>query len=183
MLRTIITALLTIGLCQGAYAARADKPSDLFGRWTLNTERTAEVQPETPTHTGRPNVNLSPSVSIMGIPVPGTGGQGGQGTVAGTAKDPAIIHARDIDISPVGNAVQLAYAGLETEVLEIGRGRGDVRTELSKRSLTSRYKSTTRKVTKTLELQRDDTLLVTVRIKPKRSKGRLYRQVFDRVVE
>ena len=46
--------------------------------------------------------------------------------------------------------------------------------------LSTDYESTSRKVTRTLEIQKDGRLLMSVKINPKKGKTRRFKRVFDR---
>ena len=53
-------------------------------------------------------------------------------------------------------------------------------TSFSQRKLTSKYQTTTRKVSKTFEMRSDGRLLVTVKLNPNQGKTIVHKRVFDR---
>ena len=63
-------------------------------------------------------------------------------------------------------------------------GKGNVqgtKTRWNQRKLTTRYATTSRKVSRTFEIQQDGRLLVTVKLDPNRAKAAVHKRVFDRV--
>ncbi|MXW51007.1 MAG: hypothetical protein F4X81_12695 [Gammaproteobacteria bacterium] len=66
-----------------------------------------------------------------------------------------------------------------SEELRPGAYRG-MRSQWSRRKLTSNYESTTRKVKRSLEVGRDGRLLMSVTINPRKGKTLRYKRVFDR---
>ncbi len=179
---SVLTKKTTIGL--GLLAAMfvgwtvADSPG-LIGSWTLNDELTREVQPTAKdTHRFGGTGSVRPSISVGGIPFPTGGGSQGEYSRAPT-RDPKVLSCAELGIEHVGDGIRLTYVGVGSETLTPGNVQG-TRTRFSQRKLTSRYETTTRKVSKTFELRDDGRLLVTVRLNPKQGATVIHKRVFDR---
>ncbi|MGI9326041.1 MAG: hypothetical protein ACR2PZ_12530 [Pseudomonadales bacterium] len=163
-------------LCCSVWA----EASALTGIWILNEERSAQVQPEqleSRNWLGGGKVNTS--VNVGGIPLPG-GSSGKQKAMSDQpAKDPDILRCKRMEIESSGEDLQITYDELGRDLFRQGKYRG-VTSRWDKKRLKSRYQTTTRKVTHDLQLQKDESLLVTVTIKADGSRKRTYKQVFER---
>lgn len=82
-------------------------------------------------------------------------------------------------IELVGEDILLTYVGFGTEQLKQGNVRG-TKTTYKSRNLTSRYETTSRKVTKTFELTKEGRLHATVKLKPNKSKTLVQHRIFER---
>ena len=175
MLIPFLTVLLMISAAVPAAAAE----SALSGRWTLNHELTREVQPDGPKQRGFLGGNLPRTgVSVGGVPLP-TPGSTTPMPSAGAAKDPHILHAADFTIEPAGDALTLDYGGGRSDTLKRGNDQGLV-SRWSARKLTTRYETTSRKVSQVYEVQRDGRLLVTVKLNPNQGPTLVHKRVFER---
>ncbi|MFP6815404.1 MAG: hypothetical protein VB948_07640 [Pseudomonadales bacterium] len=173
---TIAAVGLVVTLLIGT--AAADSPG-LIGSWTLNNELTLEVQPEgKQTSRWGGNSSVRPTISVGGMPIPTGGSSQGQYSSAPT-RDPKVLSCAELGIEHVGDDVHLTYVGVGSETLTPGNVQG-TRTSFSQRKLTSRYETTTRKVSKTFELRKDGRLLVTVKLNPKQGATVVHKRVFDR---
>ena len=173
--RALTLCALTLAAAAGAAAAE----SPLLGRWTLNHELTREAQPEGPKQRKSLGSNLPrTSVSVGGVPLP-TPGSTTPMPAAGMAKDPHILHAADLTIEPAGDALTLDYGGGRIDTFKRGNDQGLV-SRWSARKLTTRYETTSRKVSQVYEVQRDGRLLVTVKLNPNQGPTLVHKRVFDR---
>jgi hypothetical protein len=154
------------------------KSPELLGEWVINHELTDAIAPEfkdANLFSGMGNGRVS--VSVMGIPIPRAETQ--PAAPSGALKDPDVLSCNEMRIEHIGDELQLTYKGVGTEVLKQGDYRGR-QTRWTARSISQRYESTSRKVTKEWELRRDGRLLVTVEINPTKDKKRTYKRVFER---
>ena len=157
--------------------AAADSPG-LIGSWTLNNELTSEVQPEGKETQRFGNSSVRPTISVGGMPIPTGGSSQGEYSSAPT-RDPKVLSCAELGIEHVGDDIHLTYVGVGSETLTPGNVQG-TRTSLSHRKLSSRYETTTRKVSKIFELRNDGRLLVTVKLNPKQGATVVHKRVFDR---
>ncbi len=163
-------------LCCSAWA----EASQLTGIWVLNEERSAQVQPEQlESRNWLGNGKVNTSVSVGGIPLPGGSGGKKKAMSDQPAKDPDILRCKSMEIEASGEDLQITYDALGRDLFRQGNYRG-VTSRWDKKRLKSRYQTTTRKVTHDLQLQKDESLLVTVTIKADGSRKRTYKQVFER---
>ena len=153
--------------------------SELLGTWTVNIERTREVQPNNANVRWWEGLegNFSTGVSVGGIPVPVSGGAKPEGDAG--IPNPEMLRCQSLSIEPNEFGLLLSYHGVGEEKIRPGSHRG-LHSAWSGRKLTSNYESTTRKVTRTLEIQRDGSLLMSVTINPRKGKTRRFKRVFDR---
>lgn len=163
----------------GAWAA--GKSSDLAGRWALNQERTAAAQPDNSKRRDLGSMLPHTTISVGGIPLP-TGGGDGLPPVAGTAKDPKVLRSTTLTIEPADSELRLGYDGGQSETLKRGDDQG-MFSRWNRRKLTSRYETTSRTVSQVYQVQRDGSLLVTVKLNPDQGPKTVHKRVFDRVVE
>lgn len=177
----VVTRTLTIGLglvvTMLAGAAPAASPG-VIGSWTLNNELTREVQPEGKETHRFGNSSVRPTISVGGMPIPTGGSPQGEYSSAPT-RDPKVLSCAQLGIEHVGDDIHLTYIGVGSETLTPGNVQG-TRTSFSQRKLTSRYQTTTRKVSKTFELRNDGRLLVTVKLNPNQGATVVHKRVFDR---
>ena len=171
-----IAAFLALAVNQPALA----NTSALFGTWRLNNELTTDVQ-DTKTGPDLSMGNVSTTVSVGGIPLP-TGGRGKTPSEISKlpSKDPAVLRCSQLSIEALANDLLLTYQGVGSETLRKGNVQG-TKTTWSKRKLSTRYATTSRKVSRTFELQPDGRLLVTVKLDPNRAKAAVHKRIFDRV--
>ena len=153
----------------------------LFGTWRLNNELTSDVQD---TRTG-PDLsamgNVSTTVTVGGMPLPtGSGSKPPSGYDNIPSKDPDVLRCAELSIEQLADDVLLTYQGVGSETLSRGNVQG-TRTSWSKSKLTSRYTTTSRKVSRTFAVQPDGRLLVTVKLNPNRAKAAVHKRIFDRV--
>lgn len=171
-----LAALAIMLLAAGAQAKGTG--TQLTGDWVLNETRSAAVQPENvESRNWLPGGKLSGTISVGGVQVP-TGNNRPEAST-GPSSDPGILRCKRLEIATVGEELHMTYVDVGKERFRQGRWRG-VKTRWGKRELKSRYESTSRKVAYLLELQTDDSLLVTVTINPRKASKRTYKQVFER---
>jgi hypothetical protein len=168
-------ALLAVGAATGAHAAE----SALLGHWSLNHALTLEVRPPDPKQRDVLGNLPRTNVSVGGIPLP-IPGSGQPPPVAGSARDPAILHSASLTIEPAGEALRLVYDGGHSDTLKPGNDQGLV-SRWSRRKLTSRYETTSRKVSQVYEVRSDGRLLVTVKLNPDQGPTLVHKRVFDPV--
>ncbi|MCZ6852637.1 MAG: hypothetical protein O7G86_01855 [Gammaproteobacteria bacterium] len=154
----------------------------LLGYWVLNQELSRELQPANTNQKkslfGRSNG--SPSIVLGGIPIPIPGRSGStQEVSSGPTTDPRVLRCEKMTIELVGDDILFTYAGFGIEQLKQGNDRG-TKTTYKSTKLTSRYTTTSRRVTKTFELTREGRLHVTVRLQPTKGKTLIYHRIFDR---
>lgn len=169
LLAIALTALVTV---QSGHAA----DSGIAGHWRLNHELTHEVQPDGPEQRDLFGNLPRTSVSVGGVPLP-TGGD--PPPAPGSSRDPAILSSASVTIEPDEDELTLVYAGGLREVLERGDDQGLV-SRWSRRKLSSRYETTTRRVSQVYELRRDGRLLVTVKLNPDQGATVVHKRVFER---
>ena len=176
-MRTVAYFISTLLLVAGTQAAA--EATGLFGRWQLNNELSTDVQ-DTGGGIDLSGANVSTSVSVGGIPIP-TGGSRPPSEISKLpSKDPDVLRCAELTIEPVGEDVLLTYVGVGSETLSKGNVQG-TKTRWNQRKLTTRYATTSRKVSRTFEIQQDGRLLVTVKLDPNRAKAAVHKRVFDRV--
>jgi hypothetical protein len=175
-----IKVAIQVGLLAilAAGSATAESPG-LIGNWTLNDELTAEIQPlGKETHRLGSNSSIKPSISVGGMPFPT--GSSSQGEVSSApTQQPKVLSCAELSMEQVGDDIHLSYLGVGSETLSPGNVQG-TRTRISTHKLTSRYETTSRKVSKTFELRDDGRLLVTVKLNPKQGATVVHKRVFDR---
>lgn len=165
-------------LLASSIAAAADPPDWLLGAWVLNNDLTVAAQSKKRSG-GAPSFGgISSSVSVGGVFVPIPGG-GSQASTGGSARDPQVLRCTELQVEMKGDNVHFTYAGVGAETMKPGDNQGRV-TRWSRKKLTSKYETTSRKVSKTYALQKDGTLLVTVKIRPKQAAAIVQKRVFQR---
>ena len=172
----LLLLLLTLGITLPIQA------TELVGRWVLDQERTAAIQPEQPQENNwLKNQNINTSVSVGGMPLPSLGSKLPP-VDSRPSPDPDILRCKELQIDPKGDDLLFTYVDVGSEVRKQGSYRG-AKIKWGKKKLTESYKSTTRKVTHKFEIQDNDQLLVTVKINPNKGPTRTYLQLFDRAPE
>ena len=123
-------------------------------------------------------------ISVMGIPLPGGGGNARSGHSPLTAKQPEILRCKTMTISAEQNRIELFYPDLDPleqkETVRAGHYRGRD-SKWSQKRLQQKYKTSERSVSKKWSVRKDGRLLVEVAIKHKKAKKQTFRRVFDRV--
>ena len=153
--------------------------TDLVGQWLLDAEKTEAIQPEQPQQKQwLKGQNVSTSVSYGGQRLP-TLRQKVPPMSTLSARDPEVLRCKEMTISNKGDDLLFTYVDVGSEVRRKGKKRG-FNTAWNKKKLTDSYKTTTRKVSHTFEIQDNGSLLVTVLIKPDKGPKRIYKQVFNR---
>ena len=151
----------------------------LFGNWRLNNELTTDVQ-DTRSGPDLSAGNVSTTVSVGGIPLPTGSGKPPSEYSSIPSKDPAVLRCAELSIERLADDVLLTYQGVGSETLSKGNVQG-TRTSWSNRKLSTRYATTSRKVSRKFEVQPDGRLLVTVKLNPNRAKAAVHKRIFDRV--
>ncbi|MXY04952.1 MAG: hypothetical protein F4220_04745 [Gammaproteobacteria bacterium] len=175
----MIRSLSVLALCAALPFAAGAEELALVGAWTLNVERTQAIAPDNSTSRWWEGLggNFSTSVSVGGIPVPT--GSPGPAPELGTPGPPQMLRCQAFTIKKLDDGLLITYQGVGSEELRPGAYRG-MRSQWSRRKLTSNYESTTRKVKRSLEVGRDGRLLMSVTINPRKGKTLRYKRVFDR---
>ena len=168
-----LTALLGLLVCPHALA------TELVGAWVLDVERTAQVQPEQPQQRQWfKGQNVSTSVSYGGMPLPRVRHKvPPQSTLS--EREPSVLRCKEMTIAHKGDDLLFTYLDVGSEVRKKGKHRG-FKTSWNNKTLNESYRSTTRKVTHKFEMQKDESLLVTVVIKPDKGPKRIFKQIFNR---
>ncbi len=153
--------------------------SELLGTWTVNIEQTRQVQPNNANVRWWEGLqgNFSTSVTVSGMPIPVGGGAKPEGDAG--IPNPEMLRCQTFSIERNEHGLLLTYQGVGEEKIRPGAYRG-LHSAWSDSKLTSNYESTSRKVRRTLEIQRDGRLLMSVTINPRKGKTRRFRRVFDR---
>lgn len=170
---TLLTLLALVTITPSAAAA------GLSGRWLLNHELTNAEQPDGPEiRKGLFSRMPRTSVSVGGVPLPGTGSGGGLPSVSGSAQEPKVLRATELTIEPLGDALHVSYAQVGSDTLKRGNDQGLV-SRWNDRRLSTRYETTSRKVSQEFEVRRDGRLLVTVKLDPNEGATVIHKRVFD----
>jgi len=173
-----IPTLILFLLLSAPLALAREKDSQLEGTWVMNQELTEEVQPEFKNSGLFDNLGGGRmQVSVMGMPVPTSEAQ--PRPTIGTPRDPDVLACLEMILHDRGEKFLATYQNVGDEEFIKGNFRGR-ESRWNNRTLTQFYKTTERKVTKTYEIRSDGRLLVTVEIKPKKDKKRVFKRVFDR---
>jgi hypothetical protein len=159
-------------------ARAAEPPQWLLGTWVLNNDLTVAAQEKVKSGGGRGGGGISTTVAVGGVAVPLPGNEA-TAPVSGNPQDPHVLRCTELEISMEGENIHMVFGGVGDEVLEPGNNQGRV-TRWNSQKLTSNYETTSRKVSRTFELEDDGTLLVTVKIRPKRSASIVQKRVFQR---
>lgn len=175
--RSRLLSGLIVALSASASFA-ASPPQWLLGDWQLNNELTAAAQVKKKNSSSGGFGGMSTSVSVGGIPLPGSSGSAQPGP-GGTTKDPEVLRCREMQISSEGEDLLFDFIGVGKERVIRGNNQGRV-TKWNRSKLTSRYETTSRKVERIYQLQKDGTLMVTVKIKPRQAARITQKRVFQR---
>ncbi len=173
-----LSLALSLALTPTPAAGAAAGAAELSGRWVLNHELTNAEQPDGPKISkGLFSRVPQTTVSVGGIPLPGSGGSG-LPPVTGTAQEPKILRTAELVIEPQGERLHLSYAGVGSETLKRGNDQGLI-SRWDRRRLSTRYETTSRKVRQSFEVRRDGRLLVTVKLDPNQGATVTHKRVFD----
>lgn len=164
-------------LLTAAGSGAAPSEPGILGQWRLDATLTAAAQP-VEGHRKSAFEGLSiPSISVNGMPLPGP--SGGTAPAAGGAPDPDVLRCGQMTIAAMEGDLLVTYTGVGSETLTPGRVQG-VTTRWKGDYLESAYATTSRKVRKRFELQRDGTLVVTVKLTPVNGSSLTHKRVFRR---
>jgi hypothetical protein len=119
-------------------------------------------------------------VVVGGMPVPLPGTSAPQAGIGGPSPDPMVMRTVELSVTPAGEELLLEFAGVGSERLRRGNVQG-LKSRWNERKLTTGYETTTRKVSQTWEVDRNDRLVVTVKLNPDHGKTQTHKRVFDRV--
>ena len=180
--RKVLPVWLTmLGLLVSAPGVAGAEESALLGTWTVNIQRSQEIQPDNANVRWWEGLegNFSTHVVVGGVGVPVGGGAKPEGDAG--IPNPEMLRCQSFSIETNEHGLLLTYHGVGEEKIRPGAWRG-LHSAWSARTLTSNYESTTRKVNRTLEIQRDGSLLMSVTINPRKGKTRRFKRVFDRKI-
>ena len=172
------TLLLVIALVFTCTALARDRESEITGTWIINHELTEAIAPDFDKgglFDGLGGGQVS--VSVMGVPVPRN--EPAQRTSVGSPRDPDVLSCLEMILQENGDRMVATYQEVGEEEFIRGEFRGRS-SSWTHKSLAQNYKTTERKVAKTYEIRSDGRLLVTVVVKPKKDKKRVYKRVFER---
>lgn len=170
--------ILALTLMVLARAAAADPPA-LSGHWVISAELTRAAQPDGPQQkNGLFERMPRASVSVGGMPLPGSAGAV-LPSAPGSPQDPRILRCHEMLIDAGDETLRIDCGEAGSEVLQRGNDQGLV-SRWSNRKLTSRYETSSRKVSQTYQVRRDGTLLVTVKLDPNDSAAVVHKRVFQR---
>ena len=176
---SIFTVIIALAF---AMPVSADS-SPFSGSWQLNANESDVLREDLDERTSLINKPGKLSGSIMGMPLP-SGKPKNRSHSPLTAKDPAVLRVRFMEIDIASDAVQLTFpelSGFEaSDNMVIGEFRGR-KTSFSSNRIRQIYKTTERRVKKLFSIRSDGRLLVQVEIKHRGSKKRVLSRVFDRV--
>ena len=180
--KAVACVAATILMTQSAIAA--EKPS-LLGEWTLNRELTEERRPELPKAKGsRTGFGSQVQVGVGGVLLPNPGSRtGGPSAGGSTANLPKVLGCLSLKLEQVGDAISVTCPEmLEARSFRIGKYHGR-NVKWSRKNLSENYRSTSRRVTHSFKLEKENLMQIKVTVKPKQSKRLTYIMVFDRVSE
>ena len=172
------TLLLVIALVFTCTALARGRESAITGTWIINHELTEAIAPDFDKgglFDGLGGGQVS--VSVMGVPVPRN--EPAQRTSVGSPRDPDVLSCLEMILQENGDRMVATYQEVGEEEFIRGEFRGRS-SSWTYKSLVQNYKTTERKVAKTYEIRSDGRLLVTVVVKPKKDKKRVYKRVFER---
>ena len=180
--RPRLTLFIVIIATSLAIPVSADS-SRFSGSWQLNAIESDVLREDLDERTSLINKPGKLSGSIMGMPLPGSKPKNRSHSPL-TAKDPAVLRVRFMEIDIAADAVHLTFpelSGFEaSDSMVIGEFRGR-KTSFSSNRIRQSYKTTERRVKKLFSIRSDGRLLVQVEIKPRGAKKRVLSRVFDRV--
>ena len=156
----------------------AARESALNGTWIINHEMTEAVAPDFKDSGLFDNFGGGrATISVMGVPLPRN--EPAQRTSVGSPRDPDVLSCLEMILHDNGEKLVATYQEVGEETFVRGEFRGR-NSRWNHKSLQQTYKTTERKVTKTYEVRSDGRLLVTVVVKPRKDKKRVYKRVFER---
>jgi len=174
---SLITLVVLSLAAVNGFAASA--PEWLLGTWQLNNELSAEVQVKKKNSSSGGFGGLSSTVSVGGVSIPTPGTSPSQQPPGGSPRDPQVLRCNEMQISIVEEDLLMEFIGVGKERIEYGDNQGRV-SKWGRNKMTSRYETTSRKVSRTYQLRKDGTLLVTVKIKPRQAASIVQKRVFER---
>ena len=154
---------------------------DLTGEWTFNDELTEELRPEPKRNRGIGNGlgNVAGGVGRVLIP----GGRGSSPDANAVAlKHPVILDCVEFTLTKKSNEIEISCANGSHREFFVGKRHGR-NTKWKSKLLTESYSSTSRRVRHEFRLDRDDNLVVTVKVQPKGGASQKYIRAFLRKTE
>ena len=177
-------AVVGLMVCAAITNVAAKPPPVYAGTWVLNQAETELLRDDLDEKTIKIPTAGRTQISVMGIPLPGGGGNARSGHSPLTAKQPEILRCKTMTISAEQNRIELFYPDLDPleqkETVRAGHYRGRD-SKWSQKRLQQKYKTSERSVSKKWRVRKDGRLLVEVAIKHKKAKKQTFRRVFDRV--
>ena len=172
-------AYTAICIMLGTPAPALASRDTILGSWRLNHQLSTDAQDSRsgPDLSGN---HVSTTVTVGGIPLPKRGSVRQSELSKIPSKDPDILRCAKLSIEPLAEHMSLTCQGVGSETLSKGNVQG-TRTTWSKRKLSTRYATTSRKVIRTFKLRPDGRLLVTVKLNPNRAKAAVHKRIFDPV--
>ncbi|GIR64027.1 MAG: hypothetical protein CM15mP68_6930 [Pseudomonadota bacterium] len=105
-------------------AATASKPPTYVGHWVLNQEETELLRTDLDDKTITIPTAGRTQISVMGIPLPGSGSRSASGHSPLTAKQPEVLRCKNMSIAVAGQTINLLYPDLDpSEQNETPTGR------------------------------------------------------------
>jgi hypothetical protein len=182
---SVAAVLGCLCLLLSATATAAKTPPAYIGNWALNQGETELLRTDLDEKTITIPTAGRMQVSVMGIPLPGSGGRGASGHSPLTAKQPEVLRCKTMSIAVEGQRINLVYPDLDpseqNETLRAGHYRGRD-SKWSRKKIEQKYKTSERKVSKKWSVRKDGRLLVEVTIKHKKAKKQTFSRVFDRAI-
>ncbi len=177
-IRLMRTLVLVLTFLFTSLTLAAGRESAITGTWVINHALTEEIAPDFDKGSLFDGLGGGQvSVSVMGMPVPRN--EPAQRTSIGSPRDPDVLACLEMILQENGGRMVATYQEVGEEEFIRGEFRGRT-SNWTHKSLVQNYKTTERKVSKTYELRSDGRLLVTVVVKPKKDKKRVYKRVFER---
>ena len=163
------------------FMLQADE-SKILGSWVLNDDLTAELKPKPRKSRSMGGFGgVSVAAGGIGIPLPG-GGTGGPTAAAASLKFPTVLECEGFELSKKDDKVTLNCEDGSRRDFYIGNKHGR-KTSLTSKTLRESYSSTSRTVKHAFKLDKNDNLIVTVRIKAKGGEEQIYVRAFSKEVE
>lgn len=155
--------------------------SKILGSWLLNDELTAELKPK-PRKSRSMGGFGGVSIAAGGIGIPMPGGVGGPAAAAASLKFPTVLECEEFELSKKDNKVTLSCEDGSRRDFYIGNKHGR-KTSLTAKTLRESYSSTSRTVKHSFKLDRNDNLIVKVRIRAKGGEEQVYVRAFSKEVK
>lgn len=172
------TLFLLFSLFLASPALAGGRESAITGTWIINHELTEEITPDFDKGSLFDGLGGGQaSVSVMGVPLPRN--EPAERTSIGSPRDPDVLSCLEMILQENGDRMIATYQQVGEEEFIRGEFRGRT-SNWTHKSLVQNYKTTERKVSKTYAIRSDGRLLVTVVVKPKKDKKRVYKRVFER---